>query len=378
MRTGQQTDIIDLIHDTPFNPALWSDVIDQLIDTVGAGSAVMTTLDIVSGVGTGMPVRQNPAVMDDYLAHWSSRNPLHIVEDPITYMRGWRPIIVRDGDWIERDALRATPYFNEFLRPLGADEHIFVRLGLEDTKLSAISFARPEHRGGFDNKEIAAVGRYHRHMVQAVRTARRVKASQEALDHLDALLASTDQALLFLDGQGRVRHMSAAAERQLFDTGLLRLVDGRLEAPTAGDNGQLLQLVQAAIADVPAGRESLTLAKPGGGRRVALTVVPLGARSLAALSSERFVMLSAVEAPASVAAPTRDLDIRMRFGFTGAEARVALAIADGDSLRDFADRAGVSIHTVRAQLGAIFAKTGTRRQADLVRLLLESTEVCAA
>jgi DNA-binding CsgD family transcriptional regulator len=57
------------------------------------------------------------------------------------------------------------------------------------------------------------------------------------------------------------------------------------------------------------------------------------------------------------------------FDLTPGEARVAVAAADGLSPESIASRHAVSIHTVRTQLRAVFAKTGTSRQAELVSLL---------
>jgi DNA-binding CsgD family transcriptional regulator len=59
-----------------------------------------------------------------------------------------------------------------------------------------------------------------------------------------------------------------------------------------------------------------------------------------------------------------------RFGLTEREARVAMHLAGGGSIADYALRYGVSEQTVRSQLKAIFAKTGVNRQSALVGLLL--------
>ncbi len=61
--------------------------------------------------------------------------------------------------------------------------------------------------------------------------------------------------------------------------------------------------------------------------------------------------------------------VRALFDLTPAEARTAVAIAEGQTLEDFAAQAGMSIYTARAHLRAIFAKIGVSRQADLVALL---------
>lgn len=57
------------------------------------------------------------------------------------------------------------------------------------------------------------------------------------------------------------------------------------------------------------------------------------------------------------------------FDLSPAEVRVARGIGEGQSLRQLALKLGVSDNTVRNQLAAVFAKTGTHRQTELVNLL---------
>jgi DNA-binding CsgD family transcriptional regulator len=64
--------------------------------------------------------------------------------------------------------------------------------------------------------------------------------------------------------------------------------------------------------------------------------------------------------------------LREDLGLTRAEAAVAAEILEADGLQAVADRLGVSLATVRTHLAHVFDKTGTRRQAELVRLLLRS------
>ena len=57
------------------------------------------------------------------------------------------------------------------------------------------------------------------------------------------------------------------------------------------------------------------------------------------------------------------------FGLSRAEARLALGLLAGQTPRECAREAGVGVATVRSHLHNIFAKTGARRQAELVALL---------
>ena len=58
-----------------------------------------------------------------------------------------------------------------------------------------------------------------------------------------------------------------------------------------------------------------------------------------------------------------------QFRLTASETRLAICLASGQSLREAARHIGVSYETVRTQLKAVFAKTNTRRQVELVLLL---------
>ena len=60
--------------------------------------------------------------------------------------------------------------------------------------------------------------------------------------------------------------------------------------------------------------------------------------------------------------------LRAAFGLTPAEARLAGLIADGIGVDEAAAKLGTARETVRSQLKAVFAKTGTRSQVSLAAL----------
>jgi DNA-binding CsgD family transcriptional regulator len=57
------------------------------------------------------------------------------------------------------------------------------------------------------------------------------------------------------------------------------------------------------------------------------------------------------------------------FGLTPAEARLASIMAEGANPEEAAEELHISRDTARNQLRAIFAKTTTHRQSELVALL---------
>lgn len=59
-----------------------------------------------------------------------------------------------------------------------------------------------------------------------------------------------------------------------------------------------------------------------------------------------------------------------RFALTPAEMRLASYLMNGGTVATYAKDQALSRNTVRNQLQAIYCKTGTHRQAELVRMLL--------
>ena len=64
--------------------------------------------------------------------------------------------------------------------------------------------------------------------------------------------------------------------------------------------------------------------------------------------------------------------LREDFGLTPTEAAVAVEVLEAHGRQAAADRLPISLATARTHLAHVFDKTGTRRQAELVRLLLRS------
>ena len=67
--------------------------------------------------------------------------------------------------------------------------------------------------------------------------------------------------------------------------------------------------------------------------------------------------------------------LRAAFGLTATESEVALALVGGASASAIARDRAVALETIRSHLKTIFSKTGTRRQANLVALILQLRDI---
>jgi len=96
-------------------------------------------------------------------------------------------------------------------------------------------------------------------------------------------------------------------------------------------------------------------------------VVPLR-RTACDLFSGAQTLVAATAVDASRMVPSSGILMGL-FDLTPAEARIAGALAGGQTLRQAAESTGIRMSTARAYLHEVFRKTGTAQQSQLVALL---------
>ncbi|TPG46508.1 helix-turn-helix transcriptional regulator [Sphingomonas glacialis] len=122
----------------------------------------------------------------------------------------------------------------------------------------------------------------------------------------------------------------------------------------------------AATADRRNGR-SIVIAATDDRAACVIHLLPLRLNARDIFEAEGVLLLGAEAANASI--PGADL-LRLLFDLTPAEARLVRNLVEGNALGDAAVLLGIADGTARTHLRNVFLKTGVRRQAELVRLLL--------
>ncbi|OCC24447.1 hypothetical protein MB02_07685 [Croceicoccus estronivorus] len=190
------------------------------------------------------------------------------------------------------------------------------------------------------------------------------------------VLETSGVGIVLVDSMGQVLMANAIARSIMTESNIIAIDRGTLRAKRGNDN----QLLQASIRDM-AERQSpeadlschVSIALERDEQIHPLTLIirpgPPYAPVTAPLRRSAVVILRDPAQRSVLATP----DLIQLFALSRAEARLAGLLADGLSLEEAAAALGVTRNTARSQLQAVFAKTGTKRQGDLVRLLLSST-----
>jgi DNA-binding CsgD family transcriptional regulator len=93
--------------------------------------------------------------------------------------------------------------------------------------------------------------------------------------------------------------------------------------------------------------------------------------ALGAEAGDRAILAELMDFPV----PSESM-LRRIFDLTPAEARLAQSLTRGDSLDEVAQALNIKMTTARTQLAAIFGKTRTCRQAQLVAILSRLAHLC--
>lgn len=192
-----------------------------------------------------------------------------------------------------------------------------------------------------------------------------------------ALLEWLPCGVILIGEDGRPVHFNGKAEKALKDCKAgLSLSSKSLTCTTYYETqtlrGLVRSAVQAGLGQSEIGSRAMSVSNAHDSRSLQILVSPLRAEGNGLGPSEQRVC-----AVIFIAMPDQSQKfpvnlLVMLFSLTPAEARLLGELATGKRLEDIAEGFCISKNTARAQLQNLFDKTGTSRQVELVKLVLDS------
>lgn len=385
MGRGQDTaterwllETLELILATGFDPALWQSVAKQLAEGWPGVQGVQLLLH--SGPAAGeicigfVQHGFDPAAMRDYERYYAALNP-------------WVPVMQRQR------ALRASTsnatlpwwrfadseFYNDFLKPQGEIEcGAGIKLYDGGDRFAFLNM----HYGSavaerYDRVLPEVLERLAPALQAAIACNRKLARGRE--DPSDPrprpadVLNAIDRPALIVDARGAVRSANAWATTALERGDYMRLdAAGRLRLCDSAAGEKLARRLRrlGRTGDLPV--SELALSTCAGELAALMSLFAIQGGHDAPQHSwlfppERLALL--VVRPLNRRPAVAEDTLRRVFGLTGAEALLAARLASGEALDDAAATLGIARETARVHLKAIFAKTDTHRQAELVALL---------
>lgn len=268
----------------------------------------------------------------------------------------------------ERDIDRSEYY--DWLQDRGETIRYYLggRLRPSEGPEGFLSLAFRKKEGHATKAHIRLFGKLLPHFNRALELGKRVGTGQLAGSASLEFLNQLSDAVILLGSTGSILVANRAALALTRPGGPFRMGTHSLHLLSRPDDVRLQGLIAGAMATAQGqGTVGGGVMRLSGSPPRMLSVIPLvpgAANGMLALA--RIALF--VRATEVAAAPS-PADLQALFGLTLAEARLAAALAGGQTVTEAARAVGISVHTARAQLRQVFGKTGTHRQADLLRLL---------
>ena len=358
------SDLIGAVYDAAIDPSVWE-------------SAIVRIADFVGGCGAALFCKDAGAYHAASLHSFGYRKPL-----PVALFRQIYPaaqghflgdleVPIATTDLISFEDFTQTELYRQWAEPQGIVD--FLSAVVDRTAVSTAIFGifRHKRNGVVDDRARRQMSLVAPHIRRSVLIGRmfEFKAAEVAtfVDTLDGLAAG----MFLVDASARLIHANAAGNAILAASDILSLASGRLVAGDAQVDRALRDVfVAAGQGDAALGSKGIAIPLVGrDGERYVAHALPLtsGARRRAG------VIYTAVAAlfirKAELAVPTAPHAIGSAFKLTPTELRVLLAIVEVGGIPEVATAFGVADTTIRTHVSRLFEKTGTARQADLVKLV---------
>lgn len=360
MQQDRFAEVVGLIYDASVTPERWPELMHCLGRELRCSNVATVRSSRDRSRFVAQSIGVDPGEYQTFLRRFHRRGPLRRLAPP-----RYTGQIVELREIMPRAAFERTAAYQEFFRPNDLGEGVRLTLWHSETDTETVSLLRSRRLGPMDNRELAFARSLMPHLQRTALVARRLRGADLAARSAHAALGSLAQPVLLLDETGRLAHANPAAEALLREADGLAARDRRLRAASPAAERQLQALVAAATVR-PGTAGTLRLPRPSGALPLALVAMPLRTEEI--VSGTGLSAVLCVSDPVARGCASAPLLTEL-FGLTSAEAALAAELLAGRDLRDIAHGTGRTVNTLRTHLAHLMAKTETRRQSDLVRVL---------
>lgn len=347
------SELLDALYGGIVDASPWEDFLRAL--SAWMGSTYATLILTASGLaepGTILTPGADPKTNEDYLATHFANDPFQgLPEGQVTSFR----------EFLGSQTSPEIEDYMGFLEGAGGDQVLGVDLRFASGLEARCRVTRDRSLPDFTAEDRERFQMLVPHLRNAARLFERLQIEGAEHGVYRGAVEQLGVGTVILDQSGQITRTNAVADTLLQAADGLRVFEGRLVLQDSTHQRAIEQMLRDGPAKSPY-RFKVMRASGGDIAAVARPVtVPAIVRGGAALAL--FFSVPGEDAQLDPAA-VRDL-----FQLTRMEAVLATALASGRSLVEAADTLGIAHNTARAHLRSIFAKTGARRQSQLVHLL---------
>lgn len=275
---------------------------------------------------------------------------------------------------VSDEEVRTHPYFAELYKLLGYDDVVCSAIPLNEHYRCHLGFIRRIGDPPFTRQETDFLDLLLPHVEQSLVLSNMMDQLTLMSDLAQEHLAQAGAGFIVLNEQGRATYMNHIARAMLASNPVIHEHEGLIRIDDAHAQQRFSTMVRECIAvskrpNVMTGG-AVSVPRPDG-PALGIMVLPYHTYTsyLRTMSDDRRRATVTLFDPARPRLDPPGI-LRQLYRLSVSEVQVCWRLANGETLEEIATSLNVGKETVRSQLKRIFAKTGTSRQSELVRLVL--------
>jgi DNA-binding CsgD family transcriptional regulator len=360
--------VVERIYDAAVDPDRWQEFVQTLSEAYDNAP-----------VAFGLNYPGDPLAGSSYLVgilpEYRRSFAEHLIKGlPFT---GFQPSkrFIDMGDLFPEIELSETEFYREWMKPqdLAPVWPIGAGIWLDAKRPAAwLQIWRAREGSPFGREDLALGDRLLPHLERALGIHVALLSSRREGRALGEVIDRFPTGVFLLDAERQVVSTNLSADRILALRDGFRIDRKEPRAENPRDNAGLKQLIASSLDPAPGTERQpggfTNISRPSGKRSFVAYVTPLLAAPSGSPGGDAVAVLFVDDLEPRGLSLTEML--ATLYELTQAEAELVSLLAEGNSLDQAAAKRGVTINTARGQLKQVFSKTDTKRQGELVRLVL--------
>lgn len=369
--------LIEKIYAAGLDPTLWQDCINEIRDVLNGSKGFMYTFNSSTQETSDFLVTSDfdPVWIKKFLDHYIYVNPY---PTPIHELAP-AGVPLHDEMVLSREEAHKTEYYTDWVKPQGfdvaqvgskitIDKDRFITFG---THVDPITY---ETQSQYYHSVLTTL---IPHITRSIKINQVLKEHKQAQKNLHGIFDRLDLAILILDQQHRIQSLNMLAEKLLNRADLIT-TNSHNEALKAVDKNcenQFSKALKKCFQKNSALEQQTFCLTSAIDNRRYVTWTQLASQEHLQQFDKKTVQFNVndqepliavlISLPQTHNGPPVNI-VQSILGVTTAEAKLATALANGETLKSYALQTNISHNTARGQLSSIFHKTGMNRQAELV------------
>jgi DNA-binding CsgD family transcriptional regulator/PAS domain-containing protein len=357
------TALIGAIYDAAINPALWPQVLETTREFVGGARTATVFGKSVTGNRSTL-FHADGAIVPEHAQQYFGGGLAAIDPSNSVQVLGEVDRAIITSEKLNPSDFGMARFVKEWVVPHGLIDAVVAPIERRGSWSTLFGVLCHERDGLGTATMRQRVEMLAPHVRRAFTIGGIIGTARNEADTLREAFDGLGAGVFFVDAEGRLLHANDAGRGLLGDTQVN--VPPGTSAPLRLDRTILRDLVPRMGQSFAAGSQVVDTED---GERMVVSVLPLVGRAHTVTGVGGDAAAALFMRPATFDPPSIPEALVQAFDLTPAELRVALATLKHDKVADVADTLGVAETTVKTHLSRVFAKTDTKRQADIVKLV---------